>query len=310
MLTKEDVADLIDLPQAMACVEEAFRQQARGTVTPWPPAMMRTGTSHLIMRSGGLAEMERHGVRVSVGPRGRDFALLFDTVRKELLSLMAYPFTELRLAAATGVGVRALAREDARRVAMLGTGRNAPGILEAVAMVRRLESVRVYSPTTEHRQRFAAQAGQSLALPVTATKTAEAAVEGADIVLVCTSAQAPALFGDWLAPNALVTAVGNRPELDDSVFRRGSLIVTSSKVQEMNVHEISDDWPLVRLIRAGAVDWHAVAELGDVLSGQVRVPAGITVFREAQGGFTDVALAAWLYDRAVALGRGVELTIA
>jgi hypothetical protein len=147
MLTKEDVADLIDLPQAMACIEEAFLQQARGTVTPWPPAMMRTGTSHLIMRSGGLAEMERHGLRVSVGPRGRDFALLFDTVRKELLSLMAYPFTELRLAAATGVGVRALARADARRVAVLGSGRNAPGILQAITLVRPIEAARVYSPT-------------------------------------------------------------------------------------------------------------------------------------------------------------------
>jgi ornithine cyclodeaminase/alanine dehydrogenase-like protein (mu-crystallin family) len=104
--------------------------------------------------------------------------------------------------------------------------------------------------------------------------------------------------------------VGNRPELDDSVFRRAALIVTSSKTQEMNVHEISDDWPLVRLIHAGEVDWNAVPDLGEVLVGRVNVPDGITVFREAQGGFTDVAIAAWLYDRAVALGRGVEVTVA
>jgi ornithine cyclodeaminase/alanine dehydrogenase-like protein (mu-crystallin family) len=262
------------------------------------------------MRSGGLAEMERHGLRVSVGPRGRDFALLFDTVKKELLSLMAYPFTELRLAAATGVGVRALARPDARHVALLGSGRNAPGILEAVSRVRTIETVRVYSPTPEHRQNFAARAAKTLGVPIKATETPEAAVEGADIVLVCTSALSPALYGDWLAPNAHVAAVGNRPEVDDSVFRKAALIVTSSKVQEMNVHEVSDDWPLVRLMRAGAVDWNAVAELGDVLAGRIEVPEGITVFREAQGGFTDVAIAAWLYDRAVALGRGVEFTVA
>jgi ornithine cyclodeaminase/alanine dehydrogenase-like protein (mu-crystallin family) len=272
--------------------------------------MMRTGESHLIMRSGGLAAIGRHGLRLSVGPRGRDFALLFDTDEKALLSLMAFPFTELRLAASTGVCVGALARTDAHSVALLGTGRNALGILRATSLVRSLKAIRVFSPTSEHRQDFASRASKTLGLPVIASDTPQAAVAGADIVLVCTSATAPALSGDWLAPNALVAAVGNRPEIDDSVFRRANFVVTTSRVQELNVHEANDAWPLIRLIRAGELSLDDIAEIGDVLAGRVQIPEGITVLREAQGGFTDVAIAASVYERAVALGRGTELTIA
>jgi ornithine cyclodeaminase/alanine dehydrogenase-like protein (mu-crystallin family) len=310
LLTKADVADLMDLSQAMACLEDVFRQQGGGTVTAWPPAMMRTAKSHLIMRSGGLAEMQRQGVRISVGPRGRDFALLFDTVDRALLCLMAFPFTELRLSAASGLGVQVLARPEARKLAVLGTGRNAPGIAEAICKVRPIDTIQVYSPTPEHRKTFADRVGTIAGFPVEAKESGPEAVAGADIVVVCTSATKPALYGDWLAPNALVVAVGNRPEVDRSVFERADLVVTTSKVQEMNVHEISDDWPLVQLMQADGITLDEIAELSDVMAGRVTVPDGITVFREAQGGYTDIAMAVWLYERAVALGRGVDFTIA
>ena len=112
--------------------------------------------------------------------------------------------------------------------------------------------------------------------------------------------------GAWLAPGAHVTAIGNRPELDDEVFLRAQLVVTTSKIQELNVHALTDEWPLVHLTRAGLLDWDSVVEFGEVVSGPLSPTEGITVFSDAYGGFGDLALASWVYERAVELGRGTE----
>jgi hypothetical protein len=97
--------------------------------------------------------------------------------------------------------------------------------------------------------------------------------------------------------------------VDEDVFLRASQIVTTSKVQEMNIHDVSDDWPLVKAMTFGNVSWDDVVELGEVVAGDVKPAPGIRVFREAQGGFGDVALAALSYDRAVALGRGTDVNL-
>jgi ornithine cyclodeaminase/alanine dehydrogenase-like protein (mu-crystallin family) len=308
LLTRADVEDLIDFPGAVSILEQAFRDQAEGGVVPWPPSLMHSGKSLLILRSGGLPAQERMGVRVTTGPHNPSYALIYESNGGRLLSIVEYPFSDLRLFATVALGVDRLAKPEARRVGIIGTGRLAPGLLKAVCSVRKIDSVNVYSRTPEHRARFATDMGPALGVTVMASDAAEQAVGGADIVLVITSSETAVLDGSWVAPGALVTAAGVRSELDEAVFERAELIVTTSKVQEMNVHEMDDSWPLVRLTRSGKLSWDAVIELGEVVTGRVSRPAGICVFREAQGGFGDIALAAWAYERAVALGRGTDWT--
>ncbi len=306
ILSSADTADLIDLPSAMECIERAHLAQARGSITAWPPSLMRSGGALLILRSGGLAEQARYGVRVTTGPHNPSYALIYESPSGRLLSFMAYPFSDLRLAASVALGFGHLAPSEVRRMALLGSGRLAFGVLEAAHHVRPFESLAVYSPTAEHRARFAADARERLGVSAEAADDPRRAVEEADAVLVVTNSATPALQGAWLKPSACVAGVGVRTELDEEVFLRASLIVTTSRVQEMNVHDTSDEWPLVRLTRDGKLDWDCVVELGDVLAGRVARPEGITVFRDAQGGFSDIALAALAYERAVALGRGTE----
>ena len=306
ILSSADTADLIDLPSAMACLERAHLEQARGSIAAWPPSLMRSGSALLILRSGGMAEQARYGVRVTTGPQNPSYALIYESPSGRLLSFMAYPFSDLRLAASVALGVGRLAPPEVRRLALLGSGRLAPGVLEAVHHARPFESLAVYSPTKEHREGFAAEAGARLGVSAEAADDPRQAVEEADAVLVVTNSATPALQGAWLKPATFVAGVGARTELDDEVFLRASLIVTTAKAQEMNVHDSSSDWPLVRLTQDGRLDWDCVAELGAVLAGRIARPEGITVFRDAQGGFSDVALAALAYERAVALGRGAE----
>src|SRR5207249_8261379 len=108
---------------------------------------------------------------------------------------------------------------------------------------------------------FVQEAGERLGLSISATEDARTAVEGADIVLVVTSSRTPALRGEWLEPEAHVTEVGSRTEVDEEVFLRASLIVTTSKLQETNVHEPAEDWPLVKLTNEGRLTWDNIHEL-------------------------------------------------
>lgn len=309
ILTSADVEDLLDLRQAKTVLEETFRQQPTGGVVAWPPSLMHSGGSLLILRSGGLPSQGRMGVRVTTGPHNPSYALISESPSGRLLCFMAYPFSDLRLDASVAVGVDHLAPPDAHRVALIGTGRLALGVLEAVAAVRPVEQVEVFSRRSEQRSAFADRAAERLGLPVTAADDPRAAVSKAEIVVVATNSETPALHGSWLAPGTHVVAIGLRTEVDADVFVRAERIVTTSKVQEMNIHDVSGDWPLVQATRSGRVKWDDVLEIGQVVANNLPKTAGISVFRDAQGGFGDIALATWAYERAVELGRGTDLMV-
>jgi alanine dehydrogenase len=125
--------------------------------------------------------------------------------------------TELRTAAASAVATDLLARPDASVLGMLGAGVQAGSHLDALSLVRQFREVRVWSPRSA--------AAFAAARPgVAAAASAEAAVQGADVIVTATSSMTPVLVGDWVAPGAHVNAVGAcRPEwreLDDALLAR------------------------------------------------------------------------------------------
>jgi alanine dehydrogenase len=131
--------------------------------------------------------------------------------------------TEFRTAAVSAIATDLLARRDATTLCLLGAGVQASSHLEALRLVRPFTEVRVWSP--RHATEFAARHG------VTAAASAEAAVRGADVVVVATSSPVPVLDGEWLATGAHLNAIGAcRPdwrELDDATLRRARLVVDS-----------------------------------------------------------------------------------
>ena len=109
----------------------------------------------------------------------------------------------------SAVATRALARPDARELALVGSGVQARTHLEAIRAVRPLSRVRVASLTPESARAFARRESARLGLAVTACDTVREAVEGADIVCTVTSSRVPVVEGAWLAPGAHVNAVGS-----------------------------------------------------------------------------------------------------
>jgi alanine dehydrogenase len=259
---------------------------------------------------GGLEAQNRNGLRVSV-TGGESIALLFEMSSGDLLAVMGYPFSNLRISATVGLAIDRLSTPNAKSVALIGSGRLAMPILEPAIAVRSIAQVFVYSRSPENRQSFAQKASEKLKLPIAAIASAQEAIDEAEIVLVSTNSSSAALLGQWLRPGLAVFGVGRPNEFDDAVYLRADLISVTSKTHELGYYDEQLDQPLIRLSKQGQVSWNDVAEFGDLLAGKVLVPdasKSIIVFRDSQGGYGDLALAAWAYEEARSRGLGQEIS--
>ncbi len=304
LLKSSEVADLVDLKTAMAVLEETYVDQANGQVKAIPPLRLMDRGIRLV--AGGLDGPDRVGVRLS--PTGGDaVALLYEMSSGRLLSLMNYPFSELRIAATVGLALDRLAPPDSKSAALIGSGRLAPSLLQAAIGLRPIERVRVYSRGAERREAFARQASGDFGIDVAAVSDPGEALADADMVLVSTNSPEPALRGAWLRPGQPVFGCGRPNEFDDDTYLGAALIVVSSKTHELGYYDTRLDQPLIRLSREERIAWDDVMELGQLVTLEGPPPSlndGFAVFRESQGGYSDVALASFAYEEAVRQGRG------
>jgi len=246
--------EAVTLPAAVTAVEEAFRALARRTVVQPPPLGLDLPGGQVHVKSAQLGPHEPVVVKVATGfprnperglPAGDGAMVVLDAQTGQLRAVLLDRgwLTDVRTAAATAVAVRHLTGPPPRRrVAMLGTGVQADLTLRTLAAADLLApDVVVWgrSPGAAHRL---AELHQELAHSVTAAATAADAVAGADVVITVTAARAPILSGAWLAPDALVVAVGadspGKRECDSDVLTRTTLIVADAKEQALRLGEL------------------------------------------------------------------------
>jgi ornithine cyclodeaminase/alanine dehydrogenase-like protein (mu-crystallin family) len=308
LLRRSEVADLLDLRQAMRVLEQTFREQAGGKVKQVPPLRFMNRGMRMVV--GGLEAQDKNGLRVSV-TGGDGLALLFEISSGNLLALIGYPFSNLRISATVGLAIDRFTDPRAKTIAMIGSGRLALPVLEPAIAVRQIERVVVYSRNADNREAFARKASEKLKVDVMPVTSAEQAINQADFVLVSTNSPTAALLGKWLRSGVSVFGVGRPNEFDDDVYLRANLICVTSKTHELGYYDTKLDQPLVRLSQQGTIAWSSVVEFCEIVSRRVVVPEKSTsriVFRDSQGGYGDVALAAWVYEEARSKGLGQEIT--
>jgi ornithine cyclodeaminase len=106
--------------------------------------------------------------------------------------------------------------------------------------------------------------------------------------------------------------MGKPTELGRGLYMKADRIVVGSQEQERNYNDRSAALPLVELTAEGKLSWSRIPELGELITGRVPGRAHgreINIFRESQGGFGDMAFAAWIYDEARRKGLGKEMTL-
>jgi len=208
---------------------------------------------------------------------------------------------DYRTGAAGGIGAKYLARDDASRVAVLGSAVHAETQLKAVAAVRSLTEAWVHSPTPERRAAFAVKLERQLEIPVHAADSAEEAISGAEILITATNSRTPVFDGQSLKEGTHITSIANgdktrtRQELDETVLRRADPIFVTSK-ETVCVNE-SD---IFRAVRDKVISWDKVHEISNLLLGHVPGRSDdrqITLFKVQGTGIMDVAIGFKAYER-------------
>ena len=298
LLARSEITKLLDLRAAMQILERVYNDQAQGGIDAVPPLRLMNRGIRLV--AGRLNLQNRVGVRLSV-TGSRALALVFEIESGKLLAIMGYPFSNLRIGATVGLAMERLVKPGIKKIGLIGSGAIAPWLLRTAVSLRPIEEIRVFSRSAERRQKFTADMTRELNVTITPVNRPEDAIENAEIIFVSTNSPGPALLGKWLRPGVPVIGTGRPNEFDDDVYLRAKLIVVTSKEHELGYYDKELDKPLLRLASEGKINWNEVAELGQIIAGQIHVElndSGIYVLRESQGGYSDVALAAWAYQEA------------
>jgi ornithine cyclodeaminase/alanine dehydrogenase-like protein (mu-crystallin family) len=252
--------------------------------------------------AAGVLETKLVSVFPGSEPSHQALIALFDDATGAPLAVMdGTHITAARTGAASALSTRLLAREDARVLAVLGTGVQARSHLAAVTRVRAFDEVRVAGRSPDRVRSLARETrGRRPA------ESFEAAVREADVVCACTDASFPVLRREWLAPGAHVTSVGasqDGPELDEETVRADLLAVESRVAFEpypAGAHELQ------------GLDPAAAVELGELAAGTRpgRTSADqLTVYKSMGHAAEDAAAARLVYERALREGAGTEVDL-
>ena len=308
VLSRADVRRLLDLDQLLDALERAFVELSAGRASV-PPRIAAETERGLLAAMPGYADGILETKLVSVFPGNHAVGLpshqatiaLFDDKTGKPLALMdGTEITAVRTGAASAVATRALARADARVLAVLGAGVQARSHIDAATRVREFAEVRVASRSAEHARALADEVGGI------ACGSFEEAVAGADVVCACTDAGHPILGSESLEPGMHVTSVGasrDGPELDPGVMARGLLAVESRVAFEpypAGAHELQ------------GLDPNDAVELGELLAGTREgraTPEQITIYKSMGHAVEDAAAAGLVYRRALEEGAGTEVEL-
>jgi ornithine cyclodeaminase len=215
--------------------------------------------------------------------------------------------TDLRTGLAGAVAARHLARQDASVVAILGAGVQARCQLEALTLVRPIETVQVWARRAEQATSFAAEMGDRLGIPIRSATDPREAVGAADIAVTTTPATTPIVSAAMLHPGLHITSVGSdaeaKQELSADAVIAADVVVCDSLVQSRRLGEL-------RAAIDGGLDPGHVLELGQVIEGTGpgrTASEQVTVCDLTGTGAQDTAIASLAVARCIAAGAGTTL---
>ena len=316
VLSEHDVRRLLDMESCIEAMEEVLSALARGELYQPLRFVGRPADAPNMI---GLMPAHRAGAasawalkEIVVTPdnptRGLDphqgAVLLHDGVTGQLVAaLNASPVTEIRTAAVSAVATRALARSDAKRVAILGAGVQARAHVHAMRAVLEDPEIRIWARNLDAAERLAAEAAAVVA------PSPDSALFGAEVVCTTTSSREPIVEHRWFAPGAHVNAVGSSipttRELDTETVAASSLFVDR---RESTLNEAGD---FLIPVAEGAIGAdHIRAELGEVLVGAHpgrESDDELTVFKSLGIAIEDLASAELVVRRAREQGVGSEV---
>lgn len=348
LLLPGEAGGLLSMAEAIEAVEAGFRGFAEDTRLNVPRQRVHAPTGvRVSVHQGAVPVLGHTGLMVHCElPRilpdrgiqqfaaiGQPVTVLYNAETAQLAAVIfgslgakelpAYGANALRTAATSAVGIKYLARRDAAVAGVLGSGGQARHHLVALCRVRPIREVRVYSPTRANREQFAEEMSRLLGIVVRPANGPREVVQGVDVLLSVTNANAPVFEGAWLEPgvhllsfqasDAGLVRAGTSPvkrrDVDEATIARAEVVVLNSRAQAVQDQQsdVSD------AVERGLLTWDRVWELGELLLGKVPGRTDdrqVSWFNNNAGqGVADVALGAAIYKKARAAGIGRELPL-
>jgi len=311
-ITGKEVSELVSLEDAIEALEAGLTLEGSGEAKNVTKALGTWGDGSSMHALGSMFPQAGYvGFKTWANTKQGASAIfeLFDSNSGQSLAIIeAGLLGTLRTSGISGLATRWLAKPDASEMALIGTGHQSLMQVVAVAAVRPLKRLRVFSPTEAHRKAFVEEAAAQLAFEVVEAKSVREATDGAEIVTLMTRAREPFLSAADLDRGTHLNAVGailpQFAEYTADVFGRASLVVVdhipNAKVASREFREHYD---------GGKGSWDDVKELCSIIASKTTRPAGadITLFKALGMGISDLSVARVVYERARAKGIGREI---
>jgi ornithine cyclodeaminase len=307
-ITEQDVVAAISLPEAIEALEKGLALEAQGAARNMAKTHQIWGGHHTLHAIGAVVEGAHIvGTKTWAHTAGGATPLVTlwnsDTGKLEAI-VEAFALGQMRTGAISGVATARMAAEDAGELAVIGTGKQAMTQVVAVAAVRKLKRIRVFSPNADNRRAFIARLEKLFpAITFVDAASVEEAVKNAPIVTAITRAREPIISARMLVQGAHFNAVGaitpEREEFAQDVFDRVQLIAVD---MVESVKALSAEFRK----RFGDGDWSNVRPLSHLVAGKVKRPANadVTLFKAMGMGLSDLALGIEILRRVRASGGG------
>lgn len=324
LLSREDIKKVFSMKDAIEADKDAFRIFTEGkSVVPLRtqiPAPKHDGT--FLFMPAYVSDIDCASLKIiNIFPKNIDKGiisapaqvLLVDGTNGFVNAILDGTYvTQLRTGAASGAAFDILARKDAKKGALIGTGGQAATQLEAMIVARDLEEVKVYDLNFERTKAFAAKMQEELkeyGTKIVAAESSDEAIEDADLIITVTPSSKPVFDGSKVKTGATVSCVGSyqhhMQEMDPVILTRASKIYFDSV--EAVLSEAGDI--LIPLENGTITKDDFTGDLGEVILGNVvgrENDDEIIVFKTVGIGTQDLITAKYIYDKAIEQGIGTK----
>jgi alanine dehydrogenase len=341
ILSNADVEKLLTMPECIEALEQAYVELIEGrgvnrtrsdclTPTSNPDAIYGLKSMDGVIPKFGIGAIRINSDIVTFPKKGNNvvrekvpaangryvgLVLLFSSENGEPLAIMPDGVMQrMRVGAANGLGVKYLARSNAQTVGILGCGWQAGAQLMAACAVRKITSVRCFSPTKDRREAFAKDMSALLGVEVTAVDQPETAIGGADIAMCASNSLDPIFFERWIEPGMHLSSI-KLPEIEVSAIKRADRLVLHVHEQKP-IHVSTRDLALAKEANehgwsGRGIEFDRLPTVPDLITGRAQGRQSdheVTCFLNNIGlGYQFAAAGAVVYRKAKDSGLGHEL---
>jgi len=313
ILTKEDVANVLTMQDTIEAMRHCFMQLgANQTIIPLRTAINIPQTDAVsLFMPAFMPKDQQLGIKIVSSfpmntqkhiPSITGAILLLNSQTGEPKALIeASLLTALRTGAASGLATDIFAKDDAKHLAIIGSGVQAKTQLEAVLAVRKISKVSIFSRNKRNAETFAATMKTKFqTVNFSVYDKVKMAAEDADIICTATNSTEPLLYSDYLKQNCHINAIGSHSrkmkEIDISVLRQAKIIVDQRSAA------IAEAGEIIEGLENNVVHESDLIELGDALNKpheQERLKNSLTLFKSVGLAIQDLAAAERALERAI-----------